>query len=231
MKNMTLPRSRNDAGFSLLELIIAMVIMLIAMGIISSVLYRSMSIRARESSTADALTAAQAALAVMSREISNSGFGMYEDANSRIPYNGIVLSDSNANRIRIRANLDNAGGLPGAPAGSTLVINSPGEDVSYFFDSATSSIVRYDPNGKGTDIPVTSVVVNGISNVTFSYYDYAGTSSEATGPSSTPTKDTGRIRIKVEVDLPQVHGQPNPQKIEFTSDVTVRNNSYMLQQY
>lgn len=210
---------------------IAMTLMLIALGIVSTVISRSFSVRARESRTADALATAQGAISVLSREVSNSGFGLFDGPTTKRASNGIVLAESNAHRIRVRANLENEGGTATAPGPTTTVINAPAEDVTYFFDSATNSIVRYDPNGLGTNQPLTSVVVNQISNVTFEYYDYAGGTSAATGPSTTPTADTGRVRIIVDVNLDPVAGQPDGQRVTFASDVTLRNNKYMLQQY
>lgn len=225
------PNKKRNAGFSLIELVITMTIMLIALGIVSSIMSRAFSVRARESRTADALASAQAALSVLSREISNSGFGLYNDSTSKVANNGIVIADSNANRIRVRANRDNEGGVRGAEGPTTLVLNWPGEDVTYFFDAATKSIVRYDPNGLGTGQPQTSVVVNQISNVTFEYYDYTGGTSLSSAAQAVPTADTGRVRIIVEVVLDKVIGQPDGQRVTLASDVTLRNNSYMLQQY
>ena len=223
--------SKSEAGFSLIELMIAMVVMLLALGIVSMLLSNAMAVRARESRTADALTTAQAALGVMSREIANSGFGLYDNSLSRTANNGIVLPDSGADKIRVLANHENAGGVPASPGSSTLAINEPGEDVSYFFDSATQSIVRYDANGLGAGTGQTSVVVNKISNVEFEYYDYVGANSTPTGPFAVPTIDTARVRIIVTVELDAVVGQPNNQSVTFASEVTLRNNSYMLQQY
>ena len=110
-----------------------------------------------------------------------------------------------------------------------------GEDVTYFFDADTRSIVRYDPHGLETSPGVfegkTSVVVNRISNVTFKYFDYEGGTSEATGPLTTPNETTARVRIEVDVELDQVYGQRNTEHVTFASDVTFRNNNYMLSQY
>ncbi len=223
---MKLSQSNNIKGFSLVELIIAMVIMLVLLSIVSTLLARSLGVRARESQRTDALTSSQAALNVISREISNSGFGIYSGSDPRLASNGIVTADSNANRIRIRANVNNVGPTD-VPEGSTVMAtNQPGEDVTYFFDATTNSIVRYDPN----DSPKTSVIVNQISNVTFQYFDYVGTTSSGTEV-SIPSNNTGRIRITVTVRLDPVQGQPNPLSITFTSDVTLRNSSYMLNQY
>lgn len=223
---MKIKRTTKQAGFSLLELIVAMTVMLILLGIVATLLAQSLGIKARESQRTDALTSAQAALNVLSREIANSGFGIIASDGSRLASNGIVAVDSNSNRIHIRSNINNVG-LPSNPSGSTVLsTNQSGEDVTYFFDEASDSIVRYDPN----DTPTTSVVVNRISNVTFQYFDYSGTNSTGVEV-TTPTNNTGRVRITVTVQLDPVQGQPNPSNITFTSDVTLRNSNYMLNQY
>lgn len=226
-------KGRNNAGFTIAELLIAMTIMLVLLTIVSALMARTFGVRSRESRQADALATAQSALSVISREISNSGFGIYvyEDGVVQEANNGIVLADSNANRIRVRANLLNAGGVYTAPAPGTVELNQPGEDVTYFFDPATESIVRHDANGGGPGVPTTSVVVNRISNVRLEYFDYFGGSATPTGPLSAPTADTGRVRITVLVALDPVVGQPSNQVVSFTSDVSLRNSSYMLQQY
>lgn len=198
--------------------------MLILLGIVSSLLSRSFSVRQRESQRTDALTSAQAALNIISRELANSGFGIHTDTNLRLASNGIIAADSNASRIHFRANIDNAGPLSGI--GTVLATNDAGEDITYFYDEVRDSIVRYDPN----DSPQTSVVVNRISSITFRYFDYVGINSAGTEVSA-PTENTGRISIRVLVQLDPVHGQPNPLDVQFTSEVTLRNSSYMLNQY
>lgn len=220
-----------NSGFSLVELMIAMVVMLLALGIVSQLLAQAMSVRARETRTADALTTAQAALGVMSREIANSGFGLYESEESPVARNGLIEEDSDATKIRIQSNIEHAGGVHDDPGPTTLTINEPGEDVTYFFDSTTKSILRYDANALGAGVGQTSVVVNKISNVEFEYFDYSGPNSAPTGPLTAPTENTGRIRIIVTVELDKVVGQPDGQSVTFASEVTLRNNRYMLQQY
>jgi prepilin-type N-terminal cleavage/methylation domain-containing protein len=223
-------RCQNQSGFSLIELSIAMVVMLMLLGIVSSLLSGAMSVRSRESRRTDAITSAQAAINILSREIANAGYGIGTCANTECSVmtgnNGIILADSNANRIHFRTNTLNTGPRT-VPTGSTVMsTNLPGEDVTYFFDSATQSIVRYDPNGS----PQTSVVVNKISGVTFTYFNYSGSSSTPTS-STTPTADTSRVRINVTVQLENVVGQPDNQVVSFSSEVTLRNAEYMLRQY
>lgn len=216
--------NNSAAGFSLIELIISMTIMLVLLSIVSVMISKSMSIRSREGQTTDALAASQAALNIMSREISNSGFGLYDDTSTRNANNGIILDDSNDHRIHFRANLFNT-----APYTETMdpgATSDPGEDVTYFFDAATRSIVRYDPN----DTPQTSVIVNRISNVTFAYFNYTAGGPPPTTPTATPTVTTGRIEITVEVQLDPVVGQPD-RTVRFTSQVNMRNSRFMLAQY
>jgi prepilin-type N-terminal cleavage/methylation domain-containing protein len=223
-------RRNQNAGFSLMELLIAMTVLLVMMGIAATLFSKSMAVRARESRTTDALASAYAALNVMSREISNSGFGLKSSTGGSAS-NGIIIADSSNHRIHIRSNFSNVSPYndPSAP-GQT---NDPGEDVTYYFDAATNSIVRYDPHAT----PTTSVVVNKISNVTFNYYDYSPINTSGSGPNSTPTALTGRVVIDVKVQLDPISGQPNqlangqPLSVSFSSEVNLRNSHYMLQQY
>lgn len=201
-------KKNTQSGFSLIELMIAMTITLVLLSLVTTLFSGSMSIRERESAKTDALTSAQAALNVMSREIANSGFGLTG--------NGIVSADSGANQIHFRMNWDNG----------NLATSTTGEDITYYFDPTTQSIVRYDAYAGTT----TSAVVNGISNVTFQYFNYSGSTSTPTVV-ATPTTDTGRIRITVTVNLEDVQGQPSGQTVAYTSDVTLRNAEYMRSQY
>src|SRR3954470_3668338 len=84
-----------EAGFSLLELLIAMSVTLLMMTAASTLLSSSIGTRARENRRSDALSDAQRALNIMSREVANSGFGLSN--------NGIVATDATATKIRIRA--------------------------------------------------------------------------------------------------------------------------------
>lgn len=208
--------NHTEKGFSLIELIIAMTVMLVLLGLVSTILSGAISMRSRESRKTDALSSSQAALNVISREVANSGYGL--------SYNGLIAADSGSQKIRVRANLKN----------SNNCVTDPGEDVTYFYDATTQSIVRserYATAECGTTFQTkTSVVVNRISNITFNYWDYSSTNTAGT-LTSAPTVNTGRIVITVEVELEDVQGQPSGQKVTLKSDVTLRNSEYMLNQY
>lgn len=217
--------NNRNKGFSLVELMIAMTITLLLLGLVSGLFSRALGTRARESRRTDALTSAQAALNVMSHEISNAGYGiLYLDNGTEFPSNGIIAADSTDRRIHFRANIENSDGET----------KSPGEDVTYFYDSAKKSIVRYDAHGDISTTPfkpLTSVVVNNISEVTFAYFDYNGVTQPPPAGVATPSEDSGRVRITIKVTLEPVQGQPSNQVVIFTSDVTLRNSGYMLNQY
>lgn len=200
-------QKEQEKGFSLIELIITMTITLILLSAISTGFSGAIRIRDRESSRTDALTAAQAAINVMSREISNSGFGLTN--------NGIVLTDSDSQKLHFRGNTTN----------SNLTTTDVDEDITYYYDTASKSVVRYDKNAN-----LTSAIINQVSTVTFQYFDYVDSNSTPT-IGLTPTLNTGRIRITLTVIMADVQGQPKNQTVTFTSDVTLRNSTYMLNQY
>ncbi|HEV2915621.1 MAG TPA: prepilin-type N-terminal cleavage/methylation domain-containing protein [Pyrinomonadaceae bacterium] len=169
---------RAEAGFSLLEMLIAMTITLLMMTAASSLLTSSVGTRARENKRSDALADAQRAVTIMSREIANSGFGLTD--------NGIVTTDATASKIRIRANVNN----------TNLTISDQDEDVTYIYQAApVASIVRFD-KATGT----TTVLANNISAFNIIYQD---ASSVVVAPALAE-----RITIDVTVEVGAPAGQP-----------------------
>ena len=204
---MKLPNDNKNKGFSLIELIVAMTVTLVLLMLVSTLLSGALSSRQRESRKNDALVASQAALNLMSREIANSGYG--------ITTNGIVAADSNSQKIHFRANVDN----------SNQQTNSAGEDITYYHDTATQSILRFDRYGSQQ----TSLVINRIREMRFQYFSYSGSSTPT--EQSVPNNQTGRIRISITVELENVQGQPENQTVILASDVMLKNSKYMLNQY
>jgi prepilin-type N-terminal cleavage/methylation domain-containing protein len=142
---------RQQSGFSLVELFIAMTITLVIMAIASTLLASSFYVRTRESQRSSAIADAQRALNSMSREIANAGYGLST--------NGIVGGgDSGATSIRIRSDLD----LSGATSVS-------GEDVKYVLvnDANGSFIVRLNLQPSQT----TGLIANRIDGLAIYYYD------------------------------------------------------------
>ena len=218
----------NEAGFSLIELVIAMAITLVVMGIATTLIARSLKVRARENKRTDALADSQRALNLMSREIANAGF--------RMKTNGIVWQDSNDdNSIRILANLNKYTGE--TDNGVTEV----GEDVKFFLADNTQYLVRYDKNRADSDPLKKTVLANRIYTLNVYYFDR--TVNYTTGACSAPVTVTTTgvskltnanianakyVVLALCVDLPAegTPGSPGYQPASQTllvSDVNLRN--------
>lgn len=190
----------SQPGFSLLELLIAMTITLAVMVAASTLLASSLRTRTRENARSNALAAGQRALNIMSREIGNAGYGLND--------NGIVVADSAAQTIRVRANLDN-----------DAFLNSVDEDVRFVLQGASRQIVRFD---NSTPPNQAQVLASEISGLKIDYLTVAGAVA-------TPAT-AERIRIELWVDLVAGPGQP-ASVVRLVSEVALRNAPTTLQQF
>jgi len=168
----------NAAGFSLIELMIAMGTTLVVMGIATTLLASSFNVRARENRRSDGIADVQRALNIMTREIANSGFNLIN--------NGVVgcaggACDSDGVSIRIRANLNRY-------TGGDTDVSDAGEDLKYFLqpsaDGATVYLARYDANNAGVKA---TVLANRIDALQFHYFDERVSYTTGTYNSATPT--------------------------------------------
>lgn len=197
MLNKTPNLANPPSGFSILELLIAMTITLAVMAAASTLLATSLRTRTRENQRSNALASAQRALNIMSREIANSGYGLTD--------NGIVVVDSDANSIRVRANLDNG-----------IDLNQANEDVRFVFQDDNSVIVRVDNTG------TSGVLASNITGMAIEYLDVAG--------APTTAASAERIRLDIRVDLPAGPQQPAG-IVRLVSDVALRNAPLTLDQF
>ena len=210
----------SDKGFSLVELMIAMAIVLITTALAASLLASSFNIRGRENQKTAALADAQRALNNMSREIANSGFGLSD--------NGIVAYDSSSTAIRVRANLN----AFDRESTSAQVTDSD-EDVLYnlFTDSTQSYVERVDINSGIR----TTILANRVDALAIRYFadkiDYtAGDCSINTTAVDVTDKSLAKYIVIVAcVQLPAVGRPGNPgyqpsSRVQLISDVTLRNS-------
>jgi prepilin-type N-terminal cleavage/methylation domain-containing protein len=158
---------KNQAGFSLMELVIALTITLVVMSIAVTMLASVLNVRARENEHVDELGDVQRGLNIMSREIANAGFNMLDNK-------GVVAEDSNAHAIRIRANLNKFDTSATAEARRGIgdganPAEDAGEDITYFVnvvEDKTNYLARWDRLlSQGT------VLANRVDTVGFYYYD------------------------------------------------------------
>ena len=196
----------------MVELLVSMVVTLIILGGAIGIFTNQLASGRYQSSRADAITSAQAAINILSREIGNSGYGLKRGI---LASNGLVLADCNAARLHFRANINNL----------NATTSDPGEDITFYFDEASQSIVRYDEAGAGSS----AGIINQVSLVNFRYFDYAsnGTFSEV----STPTDNTARITIKLTVLLAADENVNSPRNVTVESDIALRNSRYGVGQY
>ncbi len=215
-----------SSGFSLLELLIAMVITMALMTAASTLLANALRVRSRENQKSDALADTQRALNIMSREIANTGFNLTG--------NGIVAADSGSTSIRIRSNL-NRYQVEDADATSRDSIMTESEDIKYFVNEAeeTMYLVRHDPYGNGS-----TVLANRIDQMHIHYFDQKVTYTAPAGAyditniSATPVSPENAkyivITIAVTLDPVGKEGSPGyqpPYTVLLCSDVTLRNTS------
>ncbi len=237
---------QREAGYSLIELMIALTVTLTLMGLASSLLAGSFNIRAREDRKSDAIADVQRALNIMTREISNAGFSVPSGLNG-VSSNGIVPGDSNNQSVRI---ISNSNAFTGDATANT--VTDVDEDVKYlmYVDDALGQryIVRYDKNGVFNGVEnKTTVLANRIDSMIIRYYDekvtYNTTVDAATGScditnvnnkSGTAEAEVTPgaakyIVIAVGATLPPVgtFGSPGyqpPSRAQLTSDVVLRNS-------
>lgn len=222
------PGSSQAAGFSLLELLIAMAITLVLMGASSTLLVSSLNVRTRENQRTAAIADAQRALNNMTREVANSGFGLNG--------NGIVASDSSLTAIRVRANLNATSGETTSNAASDR-----DEDIKYmlYSDTTNSYIVRLDINTSAQEM----ILANRVDALAIRYYadkvyydtdncDISNvTDAAGNAVAEVAQKSSAKyIVISLCVTLPQVSSPGSPgyqpaSRVQLISDVTLNNSN------
>jgi prepilin-type N-terminal cleavage/methylation domain-containing protein len=239
MQNSTV---KNESGFSLIEVMIAMGVSLVLMGLASSLLASSFNIRAREERKSDGIADVQRALNLMSREIGNAGFKI-PGALLGVSANGIVVGDTDSQSVRVVSNL-NGSPNPTDPTLTDLDVNDADEDVKFLMyvdnDLGQRYLVRYEKNATNE----TTVLANRIDSLVIRYYDekvtYATTLAGGVADITNVRNAAGSAEaevspgnatylvITVGVTLPAVgepgaNGYQPASEVQVTSDVVLRN--------
>ena len=219
-----------SGGFSLLELLIAMVITMALMTAATTLLANALRVRSRENQKSDALADTQRALNIMSREIANAGFNMTG--------NGIVAADSGLNELRVRSNLNRYDYDPLVTDDSRNKVEDSGEDITYFLNSAdnTMYLARHDKFGTGS-----TVLANRIDGMKIHYFDQKVTYTAPPGGSDISNVSAAEvapasakyivIAISVTLDAVGEPGSPGyqpPYSVLLCSDVTLRNTDLWI---
>jgi prepilin-type N-terminal cleavage/methylation domain-containing protein len=205
-------RAGPSAGFSLIELMIALGVTLVIMVISAQLLAASLNVRTRENARAEAIADVQRGLQMMSREIGNAGLGLAG--------NGLHPTDSDATQIRVRANLNAFSGdtdtLDTLDAGSEDVVFAIINNFTGGELEGQRLITRQDANTN-----LISSLANRVDSLRFDYLNPDGT--VAASPAQ-----AARVRITVGVTLRAVgtpgHPGYQPQsRTQVVSDVSLRN--------
>ena len=235
---------KNENGFSLIELVIAMAVTLTIMAAASTLLAHAFNFRAREDRKSDAVADVQRAMNIMTREISNSGLKLPSGLPS-ISANGIVAGDSDNTSLRIVSNLN---GMPDSANGyfEDSDVTDADEDIKFLMyvdnDLGQRYIVRYERNNSNQ----TTVLANRIDSLIFRYYDEKVTyqttinedgacditsvvNADGNTENEVPPGEAKFVVIAVGVTLPEVgrrntDGYQPATQVQLTSDVVLRNS-------
>ena len=219
------PKARGQAGFSLIELLIAMVVMMVITAAASTLLVGSFNIRSREDHRSDALADARRAMNILTRELANSGYKLPRNltyTNSAgavfaVPRNGLLPADCDGQSVAFVANLN---AMDNATIGS---INDPDEAIKYqmISDAAGNSyLVRRElrPLGK------TEVLANRVDGMAVQYLNSAGNDTAA----NLTQAATVRVRVWVNLRASGTPGSPGyqpPRQAVLDSAVALRNSN------
>lgn len=221
--------SSKAAGFSLIELIIAMAITLVIMTAACTLLAGSLGVRVREDRRSDALEDAQRALNIMTRELANTALGLpdpltYTPASgtpTTVPGNGLLPGYSDGDNIAFVSNLNSFDG------DEDLSDTDEALYYTYYFDADAdrSFLVRKDMNTD--DTLVLSNRVDALQLVYVNRDPLTGTLSDGVADSA-PTANTVGVKITVSVQLPEVGTPGSPgyhpaSQSQLSSEVVLRN--------
>ena len=195
---MTYPKRIGEAGFTIIELLVAMVLGGIILSAIATSFMSQQRYYKAEEQVADMVQNARAAMDMISREIRMAGYNP-----AKVIFNGITYS---ASQLEIKADLNGNGTVGG--------IGNPNEDIVYTYDSGNLQIDR-NVNGGGAQ-----PFAENITAFTFAYLDSSGTAT-------TTSSSVRQIRIAITAQTskkdPNYSANGGYRTYTLTSVVTPKN--------
>ena len=192
----------SESGFSFVELIVSMVISVVILTVAITVYSAAMRTRDGEHLVSEGNAKVNSVFALISREIGNSGFGLVT--------NGIVIADSGASRIRVRANISM----------NDSSTDDAGEDITFYFDADENTVVRFDPS-TGSEI-----LASGVESMSFEYLEIGGVSVGAV-----PTASTVSVVVRIQVPRKREPVEGEGDFITHEITVPLRNSPSRLASY
>lgn len=203
--------SGGEAGFSLIELMVAMGVTLTIMVVAAQMLAMTMNIRTRENQRTEAIADAQRALQAMTRDIGNAGLGLTN--------NGVYCDNPAAKtfgEIRVRSNLN---------AFQEAVPNTsdPDEDVAYsLIKDGTTTPAQFLVTRQDVNTGQISQLANRIDGLHFDFLNADDTAAASVAAAA-------KVKVTVWVSLPEVgkpgsYGYQPPTRMMLSSQVALRNS-------
>ena len=158
----------NRKGFTIIEMLIAMVISMVVLGSIISVYLMQSKKYDREEYLVEMQENARAGIDMVTRELMNAGYDPTGSADA-----GVLLAEDNS--VRFTMDLDGNGAISGA-----------NEDITYALDGTDLQLTR---NGQPVAENITAVV--------FTYYDNTNTALSDTPLNSTDLAKVRRISVNL----------------------------------
>jgi Tfp pilus assembly protein PilW len=174
------PRRLAQAGFTVVEALVATSISLVAVAALMSFHVMQMYAMLNQSTQVDLQTSARTIADLFANEVRRAGTGTNPTCTGTTS-TGILLASNT--QIRVRADLDGNGVLTGS-----------NEDVTYTLSTTNNNITRTDNNAGRTDTLWSGASISG-SQIT--YYDSTGTQLSTGTLSATDLVNVTRVRLQL----------------------------------
>ncbi|HWS53274.1 MAG TPA: prepilin-type N-terminal cleavage/methylation domain-containing protein [Pyrinomonadaceae bacterium] len=209
-----------EAGFSLIELMVAMGVTLIIMALASTLVSQCFNIQRRENTRSVALADAQSALNLITREITNAGYGLQS--------NGIYTAESDDDAITVLADYNLNDSWDADEIVSFQLRANP--------NTGTDSLVRLASGAAGAAATTGTVLASSVDRFRVRYfsgrvdYDTADCDLDDATLGDAVTADKAQYVVLVlcatlpEVGTPGTAGYQPPSRVQLVSDATLRNS-------
>jgi len=222
---------KKEAGFSIMELLVAMVVMIFITGAATTLLVSAFNLRSREDQRSEGTADARRALNIISREVAGAGYQLpvgltyaAPGGTKPVPANGLIPEDCNATAITFVTNTDAQGDFNQNPDDTipdeapNFAISGADEAIKFQFvqDGTSNFLVRKDLI-TGDSL----VLANRIDGVQFNFLNAAG-GAAATIPQATSINITVWVTLDP-VGRPGRNGYQAPSQVALSSRVNLRN--------
>lgn len=219
---------KHQAGFSIMELLVAMTVMIVITGAATTLLVSAFNVRSREDNRSEAISDARRAIHTITREVANSGYQLPRGltytspgGTKPVPANGLLAEDCDATSITFVANLNAQGEIDDPASTKSSSIGDGIEDEAVKFQlvqsGGNSFLVRRNLN-TGDSL----VLANRIDGARFDYLNAAGNDTSADLAAAVSVRLTVWVTMNP-AGKPGDVGYQAPAQVNLSSLVNLRN--------